>query len=443
MFNLFAACLISFVGAISCKPTPIAKTNLLEMKMFEEQSGDIEDDFQRCTSSQYPNATFIDNKFYFDNCHNYAVNNTGICGFVAAQIILNYYDTFQNDNLISEEYDAVGISYATPTNLSSWVTSPGSGTNIVYPNQDSFIDVLQNVFDENFNPINFPTGLTAGNVKSILEDYTEDRNLECTVTEHLMFSNAFNNFVQARIDDNEPIICCVPSHFVVVYGYDDDYFYFDSGYRYSARAPKSLFSVAGMSLCVRYQFESEHVHSDNYLHNATNTYYCGCGESHHKLLKMQKDEWGFEQQYFFYNKSKQFTKDGLTFYTSRLRTGYIEETTVNLSPRRDGAGFAKFEIVLPYIIKGFSVEMAWWSDHELQNDGYARIVTREDNDWMLYFCDLHTQNLPLSKNALSKRMFIAEPDTDGIGFYLSNLPTGDRNLGRLSLGEIRIEYCLD
>jgi hypothetical protein len=87
--------------------------------------------------------------------------------------------------------------------------------------------------------------------------------------------------------------------------------------------------------------------------------------------------------------------------------------------------------------------MAWWSDHELQNDGYARIVTREDNDWMLYFCDLHTQNLPLSKNALSKRMFIAEPDTDGIGFYLSNLPTGDRNLGRLSLGEIRIEYCLD
>lgn len=239
------------------------------------------------------------------------------------------------------------------------------------------------------------------------------------------------------------MICCVPNHFVVVYGYDDNYFYFDTGYKYSARAPKSLFNVLGFSLCVRYQFTADHVHSDNYYHYPSKSFKCGCGEIHYKMLDMKKEFWDFESQYYFYNKNKQHYQDGLSFNSSRLRTGFIEETAINLSPRRSGAGVARFDIVLPYNIKQFSVNMAWWSEYEHQNDGDAMLMYREEDEWQMYCVNLLSEGLSLSKNDMSLRSYILNPDTDAISFYLINSATGDRNSGRLSLGDMKIEYCLD
>ena len=402
-------------------------------------SGPVDDEFEECTSSMYPNATYIDNMFYFENSiANYHDNQTGICGVVAAQIILNYFDTFYNDNLIEEKYDYTGISLTTNPDFNAW-PAPGSGNSIIHNDNSSFIDVLLSMSNQMF-----PQGMVNGEVVDLLTTYTNSRTgIQFSNTGRLLYSTNYYNHVQDYIDNDTPIICGVPQHFVVVYGYDDDYFYFDTGYRTTARMAKSLFLVEGFGVCIDYKLTGGHVHSDNYYHSTTKTFYCGCGQSHHKMLCMEKDDWGFEQQYFFYNKYKNFTVDGLSFNTKRLRTGYIEETAVNLSPRRSGAGIALFDIVLPYKIKQFTVKMAWWSDHELQNDGAAMIMYEDDGDWLSYSINLLNENLPLSKNTLESCSYIIGFESYGIRFYLVNSSTGDRNLGRLSLGEIRIEYCLD
>lgn len=440
MISLLLAFVASLSGAGQLLQTINVESSLLQMKMK-----DINDDeYEYTKSTLHPEATFIDNAFYFDNnTANYASNNEGICGLVAAQIILNYYDTFQNDNLIDEQYDTYSISQIVQTSLSGWNVSPGSGTNILYQNDTAFIDILTDVANNSFLIGGIDIGLTAGDVRTILSNYTSSRNLSYVATELPMTFASFCSFIEDRVNNNEPVICAVPEHFVVVYGYDDDYFYFDTGYKYSARAPRNLFNFHGFSLCVRYEFTAPHIHSDNYYNNPLKSFYCGCGESHHKMLYMQNSDWEFESQYYFYNKNKQHTKNGLSFSSSRQRTGYIEETAINLSPRRANAGIARFDIILPYYIKQFSVEMAWWSASEHQNDGTAYIMTREYGMWHLEYANILNEGLPLSKNLLSQRTYILNPETDAIRFYLTNNAVGDRNLGRLSIGDIKIEYCLD
>lgn len=177
MFNLFFA-IIASLGNIAQYP----RMDNYKEKLIETKMKDISDSFENATSSQYPNATFIDNAFYFDNCHYYADNDDGICGIVAAQIILNYYDTFQNDNLIDEQYDAVSQSTSAVTDLSGWMHSPGSGESIIYQNNQSFSDVLTDVAEDSLL-INVNDGMTAGEVRTLLHNYTNSRELSAVVTE--------------------------------------------------------------------------------------------------------------------------------------------------------------------------------------------------------------------------------------------------------------------
>lgn len=51
---------------------------------------------------------------YFDNStSNYSVNMNGSCGYVALSLVLTFYDSYMNDNIVPEQYDyaSVGTSY--------------------------------------------------------------------------------------------------------------------------------------------------------------------------------------------------------------------------------------------------------------------------------------------------------------------------------------------
>lgn len=50
-------------------------------------------------------------------------------------------------------------------------------------------------------------------------------------------------------------------------------------------------------------------------------------------LVLTPADYVFEQQYFFYEKSSNITKNAYTFQTTRLRCGYIEEEYIVLSLR--------------------------------------------------------------------------------------------------------------
>ncbi len=52
----------------------------------------------------------ITNSIYFENLINkYPTNSTSRCSYVALSMLLSYYDTTLNDNIISEDYDSVAF----------------------------------------------------------------------------------------------------------------------------------------------------------------------------------------------------------------------------------------------------------------------------------------------------------------------------------------------
>ncbi len=53
---------------------------------------------------------------YFDNLtYNIGVNYKGSCGYVAIAMLLSYYDTYWNDNIIPEQYDIASIGTSSDT----------------------------------------------------------------------------------------------------------------------------------------------------------------------------------------------------------------------------------------------------------------------------------------------------------------------------------------
>lgn len=53
---------------------------------------------------------------YFDNLtYNFGANYKGSCGYVAIGMLLSYYDTYLDDSIITEAYDAPFIGYGSDT----------------------------------------------------------------------------------------------------------------------------------------------------------------------------------------------------------------------------------------------------------------------------------------------------------------------------------------
>ena len=73
-----------------------------------------------------PTITHYDNymEIYYDNLtRNLGQNYKGSCGYVAIGMLLSYYDTYLNDDIIPEQYDVRG--QGTGSNLINWQDSPG------------------------------------------------------------------------------------------------------------------------------------------------------------------------------------------------------------------------------------------------------------------------------------------------------------------------------
>lgn len=88
-------------------------------------------------------------------------------------------------------------------------------------------------------------------------------------------------------------------------------------------------------------------------------------------------DWGFEARYYFQNElsdekvqlepQRKYTtasENGLTINTERLRCGYIENSYIVLSPRRENAGEAYFEMNFNRTIYSFAYKACLWSYHE-------------------------------------------------------------------------------
>lgn len=64
---------------------------------------------------------------YFANLKgNFAINVNNSCGFIALEMLLNYYDNYLNMSIVDEKYENKTYSSKTVNNVEVFLNSPGS-----------------------------------------------------------------------------------------------------------------------------------------------------------------------------------------------------------------------------------------------------------------------------------------------------------------------------
>lgn len=152
-------------------------------------------------------------------------------------------------------------------------------------------------------------------------------------------------------------------------------------------------------------------------------------------------DYGFEEQYFFSEKTKNFSFDGVNISTRRLRCGYIQNQYIVLSPKRTGAGSAFFEMEFDVALYSVLIGLAWWSSNEGvdSNNGDSYLLEYKDsnNQWVEWLDLLNDVNITTNRDFVDR--FVVSDSTGIKGIRLvcyCPSPTSDRNKGRICIDDI-------
>lgn len=161
------------------------------------------------------------------------------------------------------------------------------------------------------------------------------------------------------------------------------------------------------------------------------------------VYNVRPNDYGFEPQYFFYEKSANHNINGFAFDTKRLRTGYIEEQYVNLSPNRNNAGLAYLEFDFQVPIYEISVYLSYWSASERYTLGvdsaYLQYMDKNGN-WVTLL-DILNGHLPTDRNTPKYFEYDIVEGTQKIRFIATKVtPNSDRNKGRICIGEMKFVH---
>lgn len=158
-----------------------------------------------------------------------------------------------------------------------------------------------------------------------------------------------------------------------------------------------------------------------------------------KKVQVKPYEWGFEGRYWFTNEGKKetvLTKNDLTINTDRLRCGYIENSYVVLSPRRENAGEAYLEMNFDKPVYAFMYSVCLWSKYE-KLDGIAVIFVKNANgDWVQKVDFLNDIKLKIRGQGLDRYVLQCPEGTYGIRIYCTATAEGTTNSGRLCFDDL-------
>lgn len=160
-------------------------------------------------------------------------------------------------------------------------------------------------------------------------------------------------------------------------------------------------------------------------------------DSFSSMIRILPSEWGMEARYWFESEGIRYTwgeYGGVTFSTSRLRCGYIEDRYVVLSPRREDAGEAYFQISYSHMIYSFMYSALWWSSSE-----YAESASILIQDYMgnwTEVADLMDKDLPEGGSYPYREVLYFPQGAVRIKFVVTAEATGDRNKGRLCIDDL-------
>lgn len=159
-------------------------------------------------------------------------------------------------------------------------------------------------------------------------------------------------------------------------------------------------------------------------------------------------DWGFKGRYYFTNeltgthlsteperKNTNVSVDDFIVTTDRLRCGYIEDIYVVLSPRRENAGRAYFEMNFNKAVYSFMYRACMWSSSE-NLDGIAIIqVKNASGDWTT-LKDIPLSLLKTKSNGLTQFIEQTPQGIYGLRFETTATATGTRNKGRFCIDDI-------
>lgn len=158
-----------------------------------------------------------------------------------------------------------------------------------------------------------------------------------------------------------------------------------------------------------------------------------------KKVQVKPHEWGFEERYWFSNegiRDTSLTKKDLTVNTRRLRCGYIKDSYVVLSPRRENAGEAFLEMNFDKPVYAFMYSVCLWSKYE-KLDGTAVIFVKNANgDWVQKVDFLNDIKLKIRGQGLDRYVLQCPEGTYGIRIYCTATAEGTTNSGRLCFDDL-------
>lgn len=270
------------------------------------------------------NTTFLSNNatYYFSNLtQNYAKNYQGTCAYVATAMLLQYYDTMWDDNIIPYQFEVESIS---STSINYRTSSPGIRTDKIpglTDNQamqlthEEYFDYVMNMTNSYFQPFLFKyaydnfgsdyitiespysfASLSHSGRRRLINDYLQnyvgysssDYTLEI-VGEDAGASEEDNirEYIIGKIKKGIPVLVGgfngVTGHACIAYDYDrnTDKIYLHWGSQQDPLTDEIDFEFAS---AMTLEFHGEHRHTNNYqlVTNGNVTYYCGCHLATHK-----------------------------------------------------------------------------------------------------------------------------------------------------------------
>ena len=149
-------------------------------------------------------------------------------------------------------------------------------------------------------------------------------------------------------------------------------------------------------------------------------------------------------QYFFYEKTKDITTaDGFTFGTTRLRCGYIENEYLVLSSKRANVTEAYLKFDFNMNVKAINFDICLWSGLEGLLDSNSSItlqIPNENGEFITEMNFLPSDLSTLKENPNNYYCEFSHP-TNSFKFVVKhNNPSGNKNKGRVVLGDINIFY---
>lgn len=239
-------------------------------------------------SISLPSSKYINGRYYFDNmCYNYGDNNqysySGCCAFVALGMVLSYYDTFENDSIIDEEYDvSESQSFASYNDISldDYTVSPGTNSD--------FHSYIIDLGVSNNHVVGNSYSMFIKNIDELVQDYFNETGLNVITDETALIENK-TEFIKTAIYYDKPVIVGIIgvdhavsdeniSHAVVAYGYDENGIYVHMGWKNNNTINININNYT-ITNAVYFYITDSHVCSDNYewsAHGCTGTV-CPCG----------------------------------------------------------------------------------------------------------------------------------------------------------------------